>query len=173
MNTHAIIQSQYHASLEMLRQVVEKCPDELWEQPVNGVALWRIAYHALFYMHLYLQPSEKDFAPWSRHRPDYEMLGVPAWNPTYVPEIGKPYAKQDLIDYVDFCHEQVDRIVPTLDWEAASGFVWLPFGKLELQLYSIRHLQQHIGELCERLGAHAGMAIDWIGHQHGGGRLEE
>jgi hypothetical protein len=46
--------------------------------------------------------------------------------------------------------------------DAASGFDWLPFTKFELQLYSIRHIQQHVGELMERLGERA-MEIDWVG----------
>jgi hypothetical protein len=146
----------------MLRQVVEKCPADLWDQPVNGVALWRIAYHALFYVYLYLQPAVEDFASWPRHRPDYEMLGPPPWDPTHQPAIGEPYTRQDLLDYIAFCHDQVDAIVDTLDLEAGSGFDWLPFGKLELQFYSIRHLQQHVGELCERLSAHSGIAVNWV-----------
>ena len=47
--------------------------------------------------------------------------------------------------------QQVVERVTQLDLEAHSGFEWLPFGKLELQIYSIRHLQQHTGELMERL----------------------
>ncbi len=43
-----------------------------------------------------------------------------------------------------------------------SGFFWLPFGKLELQFYNIRHLQHHTGELFERLGA-VGVTLDWVG----------
>ena len=47
-----------------------------------------------------------------------------------------------------------------------------PFGirldslnKLELQTYSIRHLQQHVGELSGRLDREANISIDWIGHK--------
>ena len=50
-----------------------------------------------------------------------------------------------------------------MDLEAQSGFYWLPFGKLELQFYNIRHTQQHTGELCERLGATGDIEVAWIG----------
>jgi hypothetical protein len=50
-----------------------------------------------------------------------------------------------------------------LDPEAESGFYWLPMNKLELQIYNIRHLQQHTGELMERLGSRAGVEVDWVG----------
>ena len=55
--------------------------------------------------------------------------------------------------------EQVD----SLDLEAESGFYWLPFDKLELQIYNIRHIQQHTGELCERLGARGDIEVGWVG----------
>ena len=36
---------------------------------------------------------------------------------------------------------------------------------LELQFNNIRHLQQHIGELCERLWVEEQIEIDWVGMQ--------
>jgi hypothetical protein len=35
--------------------------------------------------------------------------------------------------------------------------------KFELQIYTIRHLQQHSGELMERLGSRANISVDWVG----------
>jgi hypothetical protein len=57
----------------------------------------------------------------------------------------------------------VDRHVPQLNLAAPSGFDWLPMNKFELQIYNIRHVQQHAGELMERLGARANIDVDWIG----------
>ena len=50
-----------------------------------------------------------------------------------------------------------------MDLEAEAGFYWLPFDKLELQIYNIRHIHQHTGELCERLGAQGGIEVGWVG----------
>jgi hypothetical protein len=38
---------------------------------------------------------------------------------------------------------------------------------LELQIYSIRHIMQHAGELMERLGARTDVEIDWVGRKVG------
>jgi hypothetical protein len=65
------------------------------------------------------------------------------------------------------CQQQVDEKMRQLELDAESGFSWLPFSKLELQLYNIRHIQQHTGELMERLGTCANIDIDWIGMKHG------
>jgi hypothetical protein len=168
MDMKKAIQSQYHASLDMMRQVIGKCPDPLWLSTNSKNHYWRIVFHALFYTHLYLQPTEGDFVRWSGHRDEGQFLGRTPWPPHAEPKIGKPYEKEELLEYLDFCHAEVDARVNILDLGAASGFDWLPFEKGELQLYNIRHLQQHIGELSERLGAE-GIEIDWIGMADMGG----
>ncbi len=164
MHYQPIIQSQYLATLAMLEQTVVRCPDELWDNVDDKVKFWHIAYHALFYTHLYLQKSGDDFQPWARHRPDYEQMGPPPWAPDQQPEIGEPYQKADVLEYLAFCRQMVATTAPTLVLDAPSGFEWLPFTKFELQIYSIRHLQQHAGELMERLGSRVGVEIDWIGY---------
>jgi len=162
MEAKQIIQSQYLASLAMLKQAIDKCPQELWAAPEDKNKFWHVAYHALFYTHLYLQNGEKEFQPWEKHRPEYQFMGPMPWPPHNLPNIGEPYSKEDVLAYWEFVRKQVQECVPALDLEAASGFEWLPFGKLELQFYNIRHLQHHAAELYERLGAKAGIELDWI-----------
>lgn len=163
MNSKEIIKSQYGASLEMLKQAILKCPDSVWDNPADKNKFWHIAYHALFYIHLYLQPTESDFVPWANHRSDYQFMGPLPWPPHKEPDIGDPYQKQEILEYLELCRQQVEQQVAALDLDAEAGFDWLPFGKLELQFYSIRHLQHHTGELCERLWANEKIEVDWLG----------
>ena len=147
MNPHKAIQSQYLAALEMLKQVIVKCPETLWDAPGNQDKFWRKSYHALFYAHLYLQNAEKDFIQWEKHHnPDNEM----------------PFTKDEVLEYLSFVEQQVIDCVPRTNLEAESGFYWLPFEKLELQFYNIRHIQHHTGELYERLGTHENIELDWV-----------
>jgi hypothetical protein len=162
MDIKRVIKSQYHASLDMMKQVIMKCPDALWVSTMPKNHYWRIVFHALFYTHLYLQPTEGDFVRWSKHRDEGQFLGQLPWPPHAEPKIVKPYEKEELLEYLDFCQAEVEAKVNILDLGAASGFDWLPFDKTELQFYNIRHLQQHIGELSERLGVE-GIDVDWIG----------
>jgi hypothetical protein len=154
MNPHIVIQSQYLASLGMLKQVIVKCPESLWDAPGNQDKFWRKSYHALFYAHLYLQRAEKDFVPWEKHHdPDGDV----------------PFTKDEVLEYLSFVEKQVADCVPSTDLEAESGFHWLPFDKLELQFYNIRHVQQHTGEVYERLDAHENIELGWVSS----GKLKE
>jgi len=147
MNPHKVIQSQYLASLGMLKQVIVNCPEALWDAPGNQDKFWRKSYHALLYAHLYLQSVEKDFVPWEKHHdPDGEV----------------PFTKDEVLEYLSFVEKQVADRIPATNLEAESGFHWLPFDKLELQFYNIRHIQQHTGELYERLGAYENIELAWV-----------
>jgi hypothetical protein len=156
------IRSQYHAALEMLKQAIARCPESLWDNPGDKIRFWHVAYHALFYTHLYLQNSEKEFVPWVKHRNQSQFLGRLPWPPHDKPEIGEPYSREDILSYLEVCQEQVEERVASVNLEAESGFSWLPFSKMELQIYNIRHIQQHAGELMERLGTQANIEIDWV-----------
>jgi hypothetical protein len=57
-----------------VKQTVEACPDEMWASDAYHNRFWHIAYHALFYAHLYLQPSEAEFRPWAKYKPDSQCL---------------------------------------------------------------------------------------------------
>ena len=162
MDIHAVIRSQYRAALEMLRQAVVRCPEDLWQDESLKNRYWHVAYHALFYTLLYLHPEEADFIPWERHQPDSQFMGRLPWPPHDAPQSIQPYPREDVLTYLQLCLEQVEIQVPALDLHASSGFGWLPFSKLELQFYNLRHLQQHTGELCDRLGK-AGVDVDWVG----------
>jgi len=166
MNTLDIIVSQYRASLAMLAQTVQECPEEIWDSPDDKTKFWHIAYHVLFYTHLYLQDAHQDFVPWPKHRPDYHSLDRVPRSLDSPQGTDEPYDKDAILEYLTFCQQQVAERVPGLNLEAGSGFDWLPFNKLELQIYTIRHIQQHAGELMERLGSRAGIEIDWVGQKH-------
>ena len=162
MTTKEIVKSQYRASLKMLGEAISKCTDALWDDEEYKNRFWHIAYHALFFTHLYLQDCDKAFVPWSKHRKEHESLGPLPWPPHMEPDIREPYTKEEVLEYLAVCQDEVEERVSSVDLEAASGFHWLPFGKLELQFYNIRHLQHHTGQLVDRLRTKQATGVGWV-----------
>lgn len=162
-DTRATLRSQYGAALAMLRQAVVDCPERLWLGGDRACPFWQVAYHALFYTHLYLQDSEADFQPWPRQRGEAQYLGERPWLPGEPPELGEPYSRDEILQYLELCRAEAAVRCSTVDLGAPSGFEWLPFGKLELQIYNIRHIQQHASELMSRLQDDAGIEGVWVG----------
>jgi hypothetical protein len=155
MDIRDALQSQYLASLEMLEKAIRQCPETLWIDTKPKNKFWHIAFHVLFYTHLYLQPTEEDFTPWEKQSGDIASLSEP-------PQVFKPYSQAEILEYLVFCQQQVQVQLAAADLDAESGFYWLPFKALEKHIYNIRHIQLHAGELCERMGK-VGIDIDWVG----------
>jgi hypothetical protein len=155
------IARQYHSSLTMLGKAIEACPEQLWLEGSPN-RFWHIAYHALFYTHLYLSPTEADFTFRPGHRFSSQFLDAAHWDPAEPSVLDNPYSQSELLAYVEFCFHEAETRTVTADLAAPSGFYWLALDKFELQLYNIRHIQHHTGQLIERLRTHASLGVSWV-----------
>lgn len=159
-----ILKSQYSAAFAMLRQVVECCPTNLWLSDAYTNQYWHIAYHAVFYTHLYAQVDEKAFQPWEKQRDNYQFMGSLPWEPYDKPDVGEPYSREDILEYLDFCESHIAGWVDKLDLNASEcGFWWYKMSKLEHQFNNLRHIQHHAGQLADRLRNVLDLGSDWVG----------
>jgi hypothetical protein len=161
------LKNQYHAALAMLREAVQRCPDELWYSEVPLNAFWQVAYHTLFFAHLYLEDTDASFRPWAQHqRAVQHPDGIPGPpDPTSaLPLIPTPYSRDQVLAYWSECDAMVDRAVDAMDLQRQeSGFSWYPISKLEHQFVNIRHIQHHVAQLADRLRTSQNIGIDWVG----------
>jgi hypothetical protein len=153
---------QFGATIDMLENALVACPTPLWKErlwrdppdhllPPEFAEFWYIAYHTLFWLDLYLSGSrEEEFAPPAPFtRAELDPAGVP-------PE--RPYTKEELHAYLAAtrrkCHAQLLRLPD----ERARQAVEYPWAQgqtvsfLELQLYNMRHVQEHAAQLNLFLG---------------------
>jgi DinB superfamily len=166
----SVLKSQYHASLAMLRDAIERCPDPLWVDTAHKNAFWQIAYHTLFYTHLYLHPDEASFQPWAEHQGDVQypsgLRGRPDVD-SRLPAFPDPYSKAQVLRFWILCDGMVDAAVDGFDFNRGEcGFWWYKMSKLEHQLVNIRHIQHHTAQLMDRLRASANLGIRWVGSRH-------
>jgi hypothetical protein len=162
-----VLKSQYHAALGMLRQALERCPEDLWYSKEQVNAFWQTAYHTLYFTHLYLQPNEAAFKPWKHHQSNVQhedaIAGPPDPN-SKLSLIPEPYTREQVLEYWSFCDAIVDSAVDALDlFSPECGFHWYKVGKLEHQLINIRHIQIGAAQLAARLRAELNIGLDWIG----------
>lgn len=172
------LHEQFSAGLAMLRACIGACPDDLWttefpcppdEDRTLTRTFERIAFHTVYFTHLYLGQGEAAF-----HRPvglavyDREA-NAGMWTPPWATE---PYelsadvpahSKLAILHYLAFVEELLPRTIDELDLAASgSGFHWYPnIGKLSHELLNLRHLQGHVGQLTELLMAR-GVDVDWV-----------
>ena len=157
---------QFGAAIDMLSGALRGCPDELWEerlwtdQPDQWVAagfsaFWYLGYHTLFWLDLYLTGAEEGFAPPA----PFDLVEM---EPGEV--LPRTYPREELLRYLEYCRRRCQETVGALSAEQAyrlCRFAWgeLPFA--ELQLYNLRHVQEHAAQLLMFLGQQAGKPASW------------
>lgn len=172
----ATFKSQYHAALAMLRHAIKLCPDEVWSSNEHVNSVWQIAYHTLFFAHLYMQPNEAAFRPWEQHQSEVQYpdgIAGPADSSSSLRLLPSPYAKAQVLAYWRVCDQMVDEAIDALDLLCPrSGFSWYKVSKLEHQIINIRHIQHGAAQIADRLRSATGKGIDWVGARSGGSRAE-
>lgn len=158
---------QFGAAIDMLGDALRDCPDELWEkhlwedQPDQGIAadfsaFWYLGYHTLFWLDLYLTGTVEGFAPPA----PFELTEMKAGE---IPP--RTYSREELLNYWAYCRRKCQETIEALSTEQAyrlCRFAWgeMPFA--ELQLYNLRHVQEHAAQLHLFLGQQAGNAARWV-----------
>jgi hypothetical protein len=154
------LKGQYHAALSMLRQTIETCPDTLWNSGTPPRQFWRLAYHTLYYTHLYLELKAENFQQWVKHRDEVES------DQEREKLDATPYSRAELLEYWDIVDGRVDAQIDAMDLTAPEcGIPWYKMPKLDHQIMNIRHIQEHAGQLRDRL-LEAEVDQRWVGRFH-------
>lgn len=77
----------------------------------------------------------------------------------------QPYTKAQIKTYLDHCRSLAQSIIENLTDEKAyevRKFEWMEPTYLELQLYSMRHLQEHAAQMNLVLGHQGVTGQDWV-----------
>jgi hypothetical protein len=152
------IWQQFGAALDTLDDAITLCPDHLWTTQVwkdpddaRYGQYWWIASHALMWTDLFLTGSQQGFQP-----PLPFVRGR-------LPD--QPYTKADVRGYLLHCRQKAQAAIMALTDEQADRrctFEWMEPTYVELQLYSMRHIQEHAAQLNLILGGHEVEGLDWV-----------
>ncbi len=164
-SSNMIIWQQFGAAIDMLANALRACPDELWHErlsndrslPPEFSEFWYVAYHALFWLDLYLFGAVEGFAPPAPFTlSELDPAGL-------LPD--RTYTKRELQTYLAHCREKCRVIIEALTDEQARrrcAFGWGEVTYVELLLYNMRHVQEHAAQLNLILGQKLGAAANWV-----------
>ena len=152
-----IIGRQFMAAIDMLDNAIRACPDKPVGRSDGTAGSLVHAYHALFWLDLYLSGAVEGFAPPAPFNLDeLDPAGL-------LPE--RVYTKAELQSYLDHCCEKLLTTLDTMTDEKFAvrcRFGWGEVSFAELLLYNMRHVQDHAGQLNQILGHKTGSAPDWV-----------
>jgi hypothetical protein len=153
-STNESLWSQFGASIEMLENAIQLCPDEHWN---SGTKFWYNAYHCLFFLDYYLTMDPKTFSPPA----PFTLSEFEDTMPDRV------YEKEELISYLQYLHKKCHSLIFDLTeekleerWINQSGS--MNYSVLEILLYNMRHVQHHAAQLNMLLRQSINNAPDWV-----------
>lgn len=146
--------SQLGASIDMLENVIQLCPDELW----NSEKAFSIqAYHTLFFLDYYSTLKPVGFAP----RKPFTHSEFEDEKPIVI------FSKIDILNYLNFNRLKCYKLIMNLTPELLEGR-WINESKtmnysvLEILIYNMRHVQHHVGQLNMMLRQNVNEAPRWV-----------
>jgi hypothetical protein len=153
-----MVWQQFGAAIDMFSDAIHLCPEHRWtdalwkdeDDPRYG-QFWFIAYHTLYWLDLYLGGTKEGFAP----PPPFIRGKLP----------DQPYTKDQIKNYLNECRQKCQATIEGLTDETANRvckFEWMEPTFLELQLYCMRHVQEHGAQLNLHLGQHDITGMDWV-----------
>ena len=165
---------QYGGAIAMLDNAVAACPDQLWSAPLWRVSaasgeaadaseFWRLAAHALRWLERYLEAvPEERFGSLAR---------AAALTPPAGAQLSKDEVRGVLATLRQHCHEVLVNLTD-VELHRPITYQWIatePITYVELQMYNLRHLQEHAAQLSLFLGQHGvpDEALDWVGRAEG------
>ena len=158
---------QFGAAIDMLGDALRLCPEELWQARVwddpHG-EFWNVAYHTLLWLDLYLSGTLTGFFP----PPPVTLEEI---DPSgRLPE--RPFSKDELLTYLAHTRAKCQATISTLTdarVQEICAFPWgFEMGFGELQLYNMRHVQEHAAQLKLLLGPLGASAPSWRGRPNPG-----
>lgn len=146
-NTSALNQlwDQSGAALDMFQNAITKCPKELWDEESK---FWYITFHTIWWTDFYLtpMPCEGEFKTMPPYNNDeLDPAGI-------YPE--RTYTKEEMLEYLLYCREKYRNLFADQQKFFASRWKneWRDYSMLEMELYNMRHIQHHTGQLNMLLG---------------------
>ena len=116
---NTVLWGQFGAAIDMLEGAMHACPEDVWSDPSKRpgwvqndvVGFWYLVYHTLFFLDYYLSDPAEPFVPLPPFNLDeLDPAGL-------LPE--KPYTKDELQRYLDYCREKCRATIRAMTQERA------------------------------------------------------
>lgn len=125
------IWNQLGASLDMLENAINMCPDEHWDTTLN---FWYLSYHCIFWTDYYLTTEPGKFEP-------PKPFTFSEFDPTGK-KPDRTYTKTELFSYLTHCRQKAKELISGLTTDKLNNR-WINeyknFSLLEILIYNIRH----------------------------------
>ena len=158
------IKRQLLLCLYMLKDCIDRCPDNEWNECHKDYPFSRVVFHTLIDCDLNLSDNEKELKDQEIHKKyryefgEYEELEGRISERTYSRDFIEKYYMHCIGKVVSVFIAKIDNVLlsPNSDYYGSMT-------KMERYINCIRHTQHHAAQLGLRLQFITGKEMNWIG----------
>jgi hypothetical protein len=144
---------QFGAAIDMLESSVLVCPESFWDKK----DFWYSVYHTIFWLDYYSSAEPDAFSPPQPFTlSEFDPKGI-------LPE--RLYSKEELLEYLEFARKKGFFLIDGLNEETSKErFINKKknYNRIEMIIYSMRHVQHHVGQLNLLLRQNEDVAGKWV-----------
>jgi len=149
------IWSQFGASIDMLENAINMCPDEHWDTALD---FWYLSFHCIFWTDYYLTTEPSKFEP-------PKPFTFSEFDPTGK-KPDRTYTKTEVLGYLEYCRQKANQLIRELTVDIMNSR-WINeyknYSLIEILLYNMRHIQHHSAQLNLTLRQTINNAPNWVG----------
>jgi hypothetical protein len=164
----------FGAAIDMLKNAIALCPDELWQKERK---FYYLSYHTVIFLDYYLSNPVRDFKPDLPYTiTDPGNLPAEAIDDV-IPN--QSYTKEEFFSYLSSIREKCKKLITEASGEKLCTR-WIEdaevemhglcptlvvnYSVLEILFYNLRHVQHHVGQLNLILRQKGNVGTPWISH---------
>jgi hypothetical protein len=163
----------FTAAIDMLRNAVTLCPDDLW---LKEKKFFYLTYHTTIFLDYYLTNPVKDFVPTL----PYTIVDSNNLPKEAVDDVipNRFYTRQEILSYLTLIREKCKKIIflppdklmerwideSEINLHGLCASLVTNYTVLEILFYNLRHVQHHVGQLNLLLRQKINKAPEWISH---------
>lgn len=147
--------TQFDLSFAMLEKMIEKCPDDIWNEKKGGFVFWQQLLHAFTGINFWLRTNNEKFIEPFADKKVYPELD-------HDPE--NQLSKEDLTEYKNAVKEISGEFFTDKDdeWLGAKSVIYGKIKNLDVIFMQVRHIQYHVGHCNSILRENNREAVEWL-----------
>ena len=160
------IKNQLNASMKMLEIAILNSNEEAWifqNDSKENLYFWEICAHIIFFLDFYFSTFNKNLKNITENYllPDF----LHKYSKNRLSNLNTMINKEDMMSFYHHTKSKINHYFEndiSSQFEDQSGFPWLEMTKLELIIYNIRHIMQHVDMLNQMLKKLGLPVSNWI-----------
>ena len=153
----SILRRQISPTFHMIADIIDTCPDSLWNDSRSGRPFWQQVLHALIGIQFWFREASEAFVP-----PDLGQGTIPDLD-----QVPNFTVDKDIVRaYLQTMRSRADAFFDSFNDEAllVNSSIYDKYTNADLILRQIRHIQHHVGYCSCLLRIGGAKPPKWIGY---------